>query len=128
MNELDKPYDLKLEIRPGYLYARIHSETITPEMTVAYLHEVTDRCHKLGRTRLLVERDIPATLSDADVYFSGTEFAHMGIESIRIAFVDARAENAEHLEFAMLVANNRGGHLKLFKTVPEAETWLETAA
>lgn len=128
MNDLTKPYDLIFETRPQYLYARVTSETISPEMVVEYLHEVTEKCRKLAHTRLMIERDIPATLSETDIFFTGTEFAHMGIEAIRIAFVDGRAENTDHLEFAMLVANNRGGHVELFHSVPDAESWLITGA
>ena len=124
MNDLTKPYLLIFETRPQYLYARVTSETISPEMVVEYLHEVTDKCRKLAHKRLLVERDIPTTLSESDIFFTGNEFSNMGIDGMQIAFVDERAANTDHLEFAMLVANNRGGHVELFHNVPDAENWL----
>lgn len=124
MNEPTKPYELIFETRPQYLYARVTSETISPAMVVDYLHRVTERCHELEQTRLMIERDIPATLSETDIFFTGTEFSQMGIERLRIAFVDERAGNTDHLEFAMLVANNRGAHVELFHNVADAESWL----
>jgi hypothetical protein len=124
MTDANKSYNLTFEIRPKYLFARVASKTITPQMVVSYLHEITEKCQKMGRNRLMIERDIPATISDGDVLFTGTEFAHMGLENIRIAFVDAREENKENLGFAMMVVNNRGADLELFSNVADAEKWL----
>lgn len=124
MNELSKPYELTLEMRPEYLYARVRSKATSQEMVVAYIHEVIRKCKKLNRRRLLLERDIPATLGDKEVFFSGTDFAHMGLADVKIAVVDRRAENIEGLELAILVQNNRGANIMLFDNVPEAESWL----
>lgn len=124
MTEPQKPYQLTFEIRPQYLYARVSCDAINQKIVVDYLHEITGKCRKLGRKHLMIERDIPATLSETDTFFTGTEFAHMGIDKIRIAFVDRREENTEHLEFAMLIVNNRGADLKLFHDPASAEKWL----
>ncbi len=124
MSQPESSYDLTFEFRPEYLYVRVEAETVSAESVTAYLHEITQKCAALGRDRLLIERDIPATLSETDTFFTGDEFAHMGIERMRIAFVDHHAENTDHLEFAMLVANNRGGHLELFNNITAAEGWL----
>ena len=127
MDPSAKPYELTLEQRPDYMYAHISCGAINSEIVTDYLHQVIDRCHKKHCSRLMIERDIPATLSDTDIFFTGNEFAHMGIEQIRIAFVDSRVENKEHLEFAMLIANNRGANMKLFANAAEAEKWLQGA-
>jgi hypothetical protein len=124
MTSPNKPYTLTFETRPNYLYVRVASETISPQMVVDYLQEITYRCHRTGQTRLMVHRQIPQTLSETDIFFTGTEFAHMGIDRIKIAFVDERVENREHLEFAMLIANNRGANLKLFADINDAQKWL----
>jgi hypothetical protein len=124
MADPNKPYELTLEMRPGYLYAHVRSETTSQAIAVGYLHEIIDRCKKLDRSRLLLERDIPATLGEDEVYFSGTDFAHTGLEDIKIAVIDHRPENAEHLELAILVQNNRGANIQLFDNADEAEAWL----
>ena len=124
MNEQDKPYKTTLEVRPRYLYARVSSPSTSQAMVVAYLHEIISRCKKLHQTHLLLERDIPAALDEDEVYFSGTDFAHTGLEDMKIAVVDHRPENSEHLELAILVQNNRGANIKLFGDVNDAERWL----
>lgn len=124
MNGSNKPYELTMVMRPEYIYARVESDTIDQRMVIDYLHEVIDRCKKLDRTRLLLERDIPMALDVDEVYFSGTDFAHTGLEDIKIAVIDHRPENAEHLELTILVQNNRGANIALFDNVSDAERWL----
>jgi hypothetical protein len=124
MNQFTKPYDLTLEIRPEYLYARVTSQATSQAMVVAYLHEMIGRCKKLGVTRLLLERDIPTALDESEIYFSGTDFVHTGLEDIKLAIVDERPENTEQLELAILVQNNRGANIQLFPNIEEAEAWL----
>jgi hypothetical protein len=124
MTSPNKPYTLTFETRPDYLYVRVASDTISTQIATDYLHELTYRCHRTGQTRLMVHRQIPQTLSETDIFFTGTEFANMGIDRLKIAFVDERAENRDRLEFAMLIANNRGANLKLFADINDAEKWL----
>lgn len=125
MHELNKHYELLLEMRPEYLYASIKADTIDQPTVVAYLHEVIAKCKKLGRTRLLIERDIPAALSETEVFFSGTDFAHTGLADMMVAIVDHRPENAEGLELTILVQNNRGANSRLFDNTADAEAWLQ---
>jgi hypothetical protein len=124
MTSPNKPYSLTFEKRPQYLYVRVASETISQQMVADYLQEITYRCRRTGHTRLMVDRQIPQTLSETETFFTGTQFANMGIDRVKIAFVDERDENREHLEFAMLIANNRGGDMKLFSDADAAEKWL----
>ena len=44
MPDSDYPYELRLEERPGYLYAHIQAATITEQIAMSYLREVADRC------------------------------------------------------------------------------------
>jgi hypothetical protein len=124
MNETLKGYKLVFELRPEYLYAKVQAGAVDQKTAVDYLHEVISKCKKFGHTRLLLERDIPATLAEEQIYFSGTDFAHTGLDEIMIALVDTRPENAEGLELTILVQNNRGANIKLFDNIADAEMWL----
>lgn len=124
MNDSHKVYELTFEVRPSYFYARVQGETIDQRTAIDYLHEVVNKCKKFGHARLLLVRDIPATLSEDEVYFSGTDFAHTGLEDMQIALVDERPENVEALELTILVQNNRGANIQLFEDVKAAEEWL----
>ena len=119
-----RQYELVFEDRPDYLYAHITSDSIDDRMVLSYVQEVIDECRKTGNQRVLIERDIPATLSNSDTFFTGSELAKMGIGQIRLALVDNRPENSQHLGLAMLVIKNRGGRLQHFRTVEDAEKWL----
>jgi len=124
MDHADRPFKLTLELRPKYLFANIRSDTIDLATAVTYLNEITECAHKHERVRVLLERDIPATLDESKIYLSGTDFAHSGLGEIRLAVVDRRPENAKSLELAILVQNNRGANIKLFSSIDEAESWL----
>jgi hypothetical protein len=117
-------YELIFEDRPDYLYARITSDSIDDKMVLSYVQEVIDECRRTGNERVLIDRNIPKTLSNSDTFFTGAELAKMGIGQIRLALVDSRRENDQPLGLAMLVIKNRGGRLEHFRTVEEAEKWL----
>jgi hypothetical protein len=117
------PYELTLEERPGYLYARVKAATITEEIAQSYLHKVARRCNDLDSTRLLLHRDIPATLPSGIAFFIATEFQSL-IQGIRTAIVDPLVSNREDIDFAVTVANNRGGDYRAFTNDTDAEEWL----
>ncbi len=123
MNESDKQYELTLEEREGYLYARVEAHTITEEIAMEYLQEVTDRCRELNCERLLVDRDIPAMLPDGTLFFVAAEFQKM-IAGVRVAFVNKYLSNDDALEFAVRVGVNRGADYGIFDNQQDAERWL----
>jgi hypothetical protein len=118
-----KPFELTFEDRTSYLYARVNAETIDRPNALKYLKEVADRCNDTGCERLMLCRDIPVMLSDADLFFTTTDFLKM-IGTTRVAFVNPHAEIAKEMDFAILIGSNRGGNYKLFNNEFEAETWL----
>jgi hypothetical protein len=123
MNEADKQYELTLEERPGYLYARVEANKITEEIAMGYLHEVTDRCRDIDCARLLVDREIPEMLPDGALFFVAAEFQKM-IKGIRVAFVNKFVSNDDALDFAVRVGMNRGADYGTFNNLADAERWL----
>lgn len=120
---MNLPYKLTFEQRPGYLYARVEAETIDRESALAYLREVADKCSEMSCERLLLERDIPVMLSDADLLFTTDDFQKM-MHDIRVAFINPHLTIEDGMGFAMTIANNRGAVFKLHRNVGEAEKWL----
>lgn len=118
-----KPYELTFEERPGYLFVRINADTITLETALEYLQEIADKFEELGTQRAILERDIPTTLSDGDIYFV---IQHM-IEIMgdrRLAVVNPFTSNQEPMAFAALVSANRGAQYRAFDNITDAEAWI----
>lgn len=123
MPDSDKPYELRLEERPGYLYAHIKAPTVTEQIAMSYLREVAERCASLQYKRLLVHRDIPDMLPTGTLHHVAAEFQQM-ISGIRTAFVNPHLANKTDLDFAVTVGQNRGAQYGVFINDADAELWL----
>jgi hypothetical protein len=117
------PYKLSFEERPDYLYAYIEAESIDRPVALEYLSEVARYCARIAAKRLMLHRDIPVMLPDADLFNTTTDFLEM-IRGTRAAFVNPYQDLTEAFDFAMVVGLNRGADCKLFNTVEDAEIWL----
>jgi hypothetical protein len=124
--EKGKPYELTFEERPGYLYAHIKADTMTEQMSAAYLAEVVDKCDGLGLTKVLIYREVPYIIeSPVSIYYSMQDEVQL-LKGLTLAVVTPFPETEEALEFAILVSNNRGANFKLLPTIEAAEKWLST--
>ena len=123
MASLPNSYELKFEQRPGYLYAHVEADAIDSDAVIEYLREVANKCHEAECSRLMVVRNIPITLGIANQFLTTTDFVAM-LKGIKAAFVNHYPHNDAELEFAITVANNRGGNIHLFRDVQPAEEWL----
>jgi hypothetical protein len=123
MSDAKLPYELTFEERPGYLYACITATDINKQTALDYLQKVTDRVIASGYEAVMVERDIPAMLPSADLFFTAQDFLKM-IGPTQVAFVNKYATIHQAMEFAMLIGTNRGANYRLFHDVSAAEQWL----
>ena len=123
MTDSDKAYELRLEERPGYLYAHVSAPAITEEIAFAYLDEVLARCRVGGHRYLLLHRDIPEMLPDGELFFVAAEFQRR-LQGIKTAFVNEFDEHSETFDFAVTVGTNRGAQYALFDSADAAEEWL----
>jgi len=119
------PYDLIFEDRSGYLYACVTAAEIDRETALNYLEKVADRITDSRYERLMLERDIPAMLAPADLFFTTEDFLRM-IGGTCVAFVNRHATIQAEMEFAMMIGTNRGAKYRLFSDATKAEKWLLT--
>jgi hypothetical protein len=117
------PYELTFEEREGYLYVRVSAAAIDRESALAYLREVADRCSRTSCSRVVLERDIPVMLSDADLLFTTDDFLGM-MQDVRVAFLNPHQPIDDDMAFAMVIANNRGAEFKLHRSLDDAVAWL----
>lgn len=119
-----KPYQITFEFRPEYLYVYVTGEHDSYEISKQYWQEVADFCGENKISKVLIEEDIPESVSLTEVYRLASEIPMMGFFGIRVAFVDRFIEHNELNQFGELVAVNRGLHGKIFNDIKEAEKWL----
>lgn len=119
----DLSYKLTFELRPEYLFVGVESDDMNEEMALDYLGKIGAKAREEGIDRLMVVRNVPVMLSDADL-FTTTNF-FMGLMSgKRVAFVNPHAAIADDMEFAIRIGTNRGAVYGLFDNEQSAEEWL----
>jgi len=119
-----KPYTLVFDERPQYLYAQVRCDTISPEIASDYLNDILNECRELRYERLMIERDIPVRLSTAKLPMLASEFAKMGLEGLKIAFVDKRINNLSLMRLVAGTTRRLGINVRVYRNRPEARRWL----
>jgi hypothetical protein len=120
---METPYELKLEQRDGYLYALVNATAMDRDIAMAYLSEIAAECDRLNCEGVLIERNVPVMLPDADLFFVTNAFLEM-IDGRRVAFVNPHEPIEQDMAFAVTIGTNRGANYKLFDDVESAEQWL----
>lgn len=124
MSDLVKSYELTFEKRPEYLLARVTAGAATAEIIVGYVRDVIDESREAGNARVIIERNIAATLESSDAFFATSRLIGLGIGRLKLAIVDNRSKNTEDLRISVVLLNNRGANIALFDNIPDAEAWL----
>jgi hypothetical protein len=118
-----RPYKIRFEERPGYLFAHVKAETIDRNTAFAYLQDLGAKCAELNAKRLLVIRDIPMVMSDVKNYQCLTEMIRV-LGRIRLALVNPYSEFASAVDFGTLVIRSKRYDYKAFTSMDDAEQWL----
>ena len=119
-----KPYELKFEHKPSYLYVRVESCERRPSSAVDYLKDITNHCRQDDCRKVVIEKRIPGRLGVWDVFSVATRFPLMGKKLTKIAVVDKYLERSERKEFSVMVGRESGLDFHVFTTMSEAERWL----
>ena len=119
-----KPYELKFEERPAYLYVRVDGREPRPGAAVDYLKEITSVCRRNECRRVVIEKHVPGQLGVWDIFSVATKFPLMGSKLTKIAVVDKHLKRSERNEFSVMVGRESGLDLHVFTSVSEAENWV----
>jgi hypothetical protein len=121
----EKPYELKIENREGYLYASVKSEDgCCRDATGDYIGEIGAACRRDGCVRLLIEKVIPNTLWLWDSIFLMGQFPKIGLSAIKVVLVDKSAGNFEPAGFTVSVGDESTVDLHVFSSFAAGENWL----
>jgi hypothetical protein len=123
MDNADQGYELSFEERSDYLYAHVRAEHVMVETVIEYLNKMADKCGELGYNRLMIDRDVPVTLSTVDMFAAVADITPRMVGR-RTVLIDRDAEHQAAWDFARMVSNNRGGQFAVMTSVPEGEAWL----
>ena len=82
-------------------------------------------CERLGHLRVLAILDLTGGLPTARTYDIASRYTEYGLTPMhRIAIVTTDADSVQTLQFAKMVAGNRGLRLALFSREETALAWL----
>src|SRR5438132_559165 len=111
-------YDLTCEKRDGYVHARIKADLIDHQTALDYLGEIADKCADARCKKLLLERDIPAMLTDGELFACMRKLVRMS-SGVKIAFVNRHIPIRKALKHLIGIGAARGADYKYFN---DAET------
>lgn len=123
MDTSEPAYALTLEERPGYLYAKVEADAITPPMAERYVGEILGKCRELKIRRVMLERNVPVMMAPADAFHTTQKIVDM-FRGIKLAIINPFAELEQDLGFVTMVANNRGATMETHNSTELAEKWL----
>src|SRR5215467_14243265 len=117
-------YKLEFIPKDGYLHIKVTGEN-TRENAVKYLDDILAECKARQCERVLIEEDLTGPrLGIADVFEIASKASVKALGAVKsIAYVDVNAKD-DTMKFAETVAVNRSMPARVFKTLPEAESWI----
>jgi len=124
MGSGSKPYELIVETRGDYLYARVTAEEVDRHSATEYLQRIAVACSERNLTKVLIDRRIPMMMSDADNYLLIVDMPRF-FGRKRIAFVNPFDQIDAQMELGETISRNRNALYRVFKTEEDAVRWLE---
>lgn len=119
-------YRLVFEYRAPLLVVHLQGDADTTlERTRDYWQRIAARVAACGAAQLLVLDALPGeVMSDADLlrFFDGV--AGLGLEAVRIAYVEGRTDQVPRIEYVELLALERGYQVRVFSNESDARLWL----
>ena len=124
MDTPENLYQISYELRPEYFYAYAKGNLSNPQTRIACWKEILQRCRREARDRLLVVQDSPPNKDAIEAFTGAAGVVELGVQGLKIAFVDPDPAEFENNKFCEVVARNRGANAKLFLTEEQAHAWL----
>ena len=123
-------YVFKLERIADYLHAKVSGNN-DPATVSRYLKDVYDACLRERCPRVLVEETLEGPgLSVAEVFGVVAKASEQVWPVVQqIAYVDTNPlHDFTKMQFAEVVASNRGVNVRIFSSVRNAKQWLSSAS
>jgi len=119
-------YRLELDYDAPRLRARVIGGSDTSlEVSSAYWLQIADEVRTSGAAELLVLDAMQGevmTPEDLERFFDA--ISGRGLEQVRLAYVEGRADQFPRIEYAELMARERGYNIRMFNNENDAAVWL----
>jgi hypothetical protein len=119
-------YRLEFDEQPPLLTVRLLGDAETTlERTREYWLRIAERANGCGAEQLLVLDALPGeVMSDEDLLRFFDSVGTLGLEHVRIAYVEGRIDQVSRIEYVELLALERGYRIRMFGNESEARMWL----
>ena len=123
MNSSHPPYEVEIEVRPGYVYARVTAEHVDRPTAMWFLSEAISECANHRKKRLLLERGNAGAVAEDELFIMMDELLKLSDET-KIAFLNQHLLSAEKIREVIKYGAGRGGNYRCFMSFDKAEQWL----
>lgn len=120
--ENEKPYSIEIEDRGEYLYARVGGLKVTPEIALAYWHEIIDACESKGRSGILLEHNFVEMIEMAEMLEIIGPVGHL-LQGRVLAFYDQYG-HYDVPEAGKIILRSLDVKMQIFDDLSKAEKWL----
>lgn len=116
-------FTLIFEDRSSYLYAHLSGKD-SFAASLNYWNQIADKVKELGYNKVLVHENLTGEVSEGEMFEIIMDIIPAGV-GIEVAFFDE--QNCDHSinELGQLIASNRGADIRIFKSLTDAESWME---
>jgi len=118
-------YKLVFDNRGTYLYAFITGQD-SFAAALSYWNEIADEIQRLGYTKLLVHEQLEGNVDEAEVFDIIMDLKDSALRGVQIALYDEHREDIPINALGQLIANNRGGAVRIFQNLTAAMQWTES--
>ena len=118
----EKGYSIETKNRGGYLHVIVSGETVTPEIALAYWHDIVDECEHQGCSKILLEHDFVEMISMPEMLTVIGPVGEM-LNGKMFAFYD-RFGHYETPEAGKKILRLHNVKMQLFHDLIKAEKWL----
>lgn len=116
-------YDLQIEVRLGYIYARVTVENADRAIAMSFLSDALIECAKHRRKRLLLERANAGSVAENELFHIMDDLIKMN-DQTKIAFLNRHLLLAGELRDVVAYGAEIGGNYRCFDSFDKAEEWL----
>lgn len=123
-------YQFTFEEHEGVVKVIVTGERISGEkikLAEEAWEKVAQFCMHKGLSRILIISQVTGNLPPLDAYQISTNLENLGLrKNWKIAFVNQDLESLTDIQFAEIVAQNRGINARMFNQEAEAWTWISS--
>ena len=118
-------FSLRLEPRPGYLFAEVTGPQDSLEVSVAYWLALAAEVARRKAAKLMVVDRLEGTpLDPAGMEILVGRLVGCGLERIRVAYVEPLSEHVPAMEHGEIFAAEMGFDARVFGDTGHADRWL----